>query len=107
MSSTKFSGILRYRPSDSQQKKNLLNSEFCSSSRPQNKNQKAKRPRRKTKKLRNMMVTVMPIVIGVLGTIPEGLVKGLEDLEIGRQVETIQITALLRLARILTRVLET
>ena len=28
-----------------------------------------------------MKVTVMPIVIGALGTIPKGLAKGLEDLE--------------------------
>ena len=47
------------------------------------------------------------IVIGVLGTITKGLLKGLEDLEIGGRVETIQTTALLRTARILRRVLET
>ena len=35
-------------------------------------------------------------VIDVLGTIPKGLVKGLEDLEIRGRVETIQITVLLR-----------
>ena len=29
-----------------------------------------------------MRVTVMPIVIGALGTITRGLVQGLEDLEI-------------------------
>ena len=29
-----------------------------------------------------MKVTVIPIVIGELGTIPKGLIKGLEDLEI-------------------------
>ena len=28
-------------------------------------------------------MTVIPIVIGALGTIPKGLVKGLEELEIG------------------------
>ena len=54
-----------------------------------------------------MKVTVLPSVIGVLGTIPKGLVKGLEDLEIRRQVETIQTTVLLKLARILSRVQET
>ena len=47
------------------------------------------------------------IVIGAFGKIPRGLVKGLEDLEIRGQVETIQTTTLLRLARILIRVLET
>ena len=32
------------------------------------------------KKLWNMQATVIPIVIGTLGTIPKGLLKGLEDL---------------------------
>ena len=41
---------------------------------------------------------VIPIVIGVFGTIPRGLVEILEYLEIRGQVETIQTTALLRLA---------
>ena len=36
-----------------------------------------------------MKVTVMPIVIGSLGTIHKGLVKRLEELEIGKQTETI------------------
>ena len=54
-----------------------------------------------------MMVTVIPIVIGALGTIPKGLAKGLEKLEIRGQVETIQLAAFLSLARILRRVLET
>ena len=61
---------------------------------------------RELKKLWNMKVTVIPIVIGALGKIPKGLLKRLEDLEIGGQVETIQTTALLRLARILSRVLQ-
>ena len=54
-----------------------------------------------------MKVTIVPIVIGALGAIAEGLLKGLEDLEVGGRVETIQTTALLRTARILRRVLET
>ena len=37
---------------------------------------------RELKKLWNMKVTVIPIVIGALGTIPKGLVKRLEELEI-------------------------
>ena len=41
-----------------------------------------------------------------LGSETKGLLKGLEDLEVGRGVETIQMTALLRTARILRRVLE-
>ena len=59
------------------------------------------------KKLWNMKETIIPIVIGAFGTITKGLLKGLEDLEVGGRVETIQITALLRTARILRRVLET
>ena len=56
---------------------------------------------REIKKLWNMKVTIVPIVIGALGTVTKGLLKGLEDLEIGGRVETIQTTALLRTARIL------
>ena len=37
-----------------------------------------------------MKVTVMPIVNGALEAIPKGLLKGLEELEIGGHVETIQ-----------------
>ena len=49
----------------------------------------------------------MPIVIGAFGTVTKELLKGLEDLEVGGRVETIQTTALLKTARILRRVLET
>ena len=62
---------------------------------------------RELKKLWNMKVTIVPIVIGAFGTIKKGLLKGLEDLEVGGRVESIQMTALLRTARILRRVLET
>ena len=58
------------------------------------------------RELWNMKVTVIPIVDGTLGMIPKGLVKGLEDFEIREQIETIQTTTLLWLARILKRVLE-
>ena len=49
---------------------------------------------RELKKLWNMKVTVMPMVIGALGTVIKGLVKGLKELEIRRRVETIQTTEL-------------
>ena len=62
---------------------------------------------RELKKLWNMKVTIVPIVIGAFGTITKGLLKGLEDLKVGGRVEAIQMTALLRTARILRRVLET
>ena len=54
-----------------------------------------------------MKITIVPILIGALGTITKGLFKGLEDLDVGGRVETNQTTALLRTARILRRVLET
>ena len=62
---------------------------------------------RQLKKLWNMQVIIIPIVIGVFGTVTKGLLKGLEDLEVGGRVDTIQTTALLRTVRILRRVLET
>ena len=58
---------------------------------------------RELKKLWNMKVTIIPIIIGALGTVT----KELENLEIAGRVETIQTTALLRSARIMRRVLET
>ena len=54
-----------------------------------------------------MYVTIIPIVIGAFGKVTKGLLKGLEDLEVGGRVETIQTTTLLRTARLLRRVLET
>ena len=56
---------------------------------------------RQLKKLWNMQVTIIPILIGAFGTVTKGLLKRLEDLEVGGRVETIQTTALLRTARIL------
>ncbi len=53
---------------------------------------------RELKKLWNMKVTIVPIVIGALGTVTKGLLKGRK---------TIQTTALLSTARILRRVLKT
>ena len=62
---------------------------------------------RELRKLWNMKVTVIPIVIGALGTVLKGFERALEELEIGGRIETIQTTALLRSANILRRVLET
>ena len=58
-------------------------------------------------KLWNTRVTITPIVIAAPGTVTEALVKELVDLEIRGRVETIQTAALLRLACIQRRVLET
>ena len=62
---------------------------------------------RELKKMWNMKDTIVPVGIGAFGTITKGLLKGLENFEVSGRVETIQITALLRTARILRRVLET
>ncbi len=45
---------------------------------------------------------MIPIVIVAFGTVTKGLLKGLEDLEVGGRVKTIEMTALLRTARILS-----
>ena len=62
---------------------------------------------RELKKLWTMKVTIIPIVIDAFGTVTKELLKGLEDLEVGGRVETIQTTALVRTAKLLRRVLET
>ena len=54
-----------------------------------------------------MKVTIIPIVIGVSGTVTKGLQKGQKDLEVVGRVETIQTSTLLKTARILRRVLVT
>ena len=62
---------------------------------------------RELKKLWNMKVNFIPILIGALGTVTKGLIEVLEDLERREQVEIIQNNASLRSARILKRVLDT
>ena len=62
---------------------------------------------RELKKLWNMRVKVISIVVGALGTAPKSLGNRLEELEIKGRIETILTTALLQSARILRRVLET
>ena len=44
------------------------------------------------KKLWNMKVTIIPIVVGAFGTVTKGLIKGLENLEIRGRVEIIHTT---------------
>ncbi len=43
-----------------------------------------------------MQVTIILIAICEFGTVTNGLLKGLEDLEVGGRVKTIQTTTLLR-----------
>ena len=53
---------------------------------------------RELKKLWNMEAMIVLNVISALGTAAKRLLKSLEDLEVGGRVETIQMTALLRMA---------
>ena len=48
---------------------------------------------RELKKLWNMKVPIIPIVMGAFGTVTKRLIKGLDDLEVCGRVETIQTTA--------------
>ena len=48
---------------------------------------------RELKKVSNMNVTFILIVIGALGTVTKWLFKGVDDLEVGERVETIKTTA--------------
>ena len=45
-----------------------------------------------------MKVSIIAIVIGAFGTVTKGLLKGLDDLELGGEAEKIQTAALLRTA---------
>ena len=44
---------------------------------------------RELNKLWNKIVTIIPIVIGAFGTVTKGILKGLEDVEVGGRVEII------------------
>ena len=46
---------------------------------------------RELKKLHNMKVTIITIVVSALGTVAKGLIKGLEDMEIRKREETIRL----------------
>ena len=61
---------------------------------------------RELKKLWNMKMMIISIVIAALGTVMKGLIQGLEGLEMIGRMDTIPTIALLRSARILRRVLE-
>ena len=43
------------------------------------------------KKLWNMRLTVVPVVVGALGTVPKGLERRLKELKIPERIKTIQI----------------
>ena len=91
-------------------KKNLQNCGLCCPDGPQNKTKRMWKYldlAREFKKLWNMKVTIIPIVIDAFDTVTKGLVQGLEDLEITGRVETIQSTALMRSVKIMRIILET
>ena len=48
---------------------------------------------RELKKLWDLKVTIVPILIGNFGTVTKGLLKGLAEFEVGGREETIQTTA--------------
>ena len=90
-------------------KKNLPFSRFCFFSRPLIENKRKQKmkinTRQRTKK--KAVVTVIPIVVGALGTIPPDLERRQEKLKKGESIEINNATSLLRLVRIPRRVLET
>ena len=99
------------RRSFSLQKKTekLSNRELCRPSGPQSENLRKRKEReilgpclRTKKKLWKKKVTVMPVIIGALGTIRTGLVRKLKELRIAKRIRT---TALLMSVRILRKVL--
>ena len=94
------------RPCNNQQKKRtcqIVDSANCGLCNPKDKFPDLTR---ELKKLWNIKVMIISIVIGGLGTVTKGLVLGQENLEIRGHVETIQTTALLRSARKLKRISE-
>ena len=62
---------------------------------------------REQKKLWNMRVMVMPVVVSELRMLPKSLEKELEKLKISVRIETFQTSVLIKSARILRRVLKT
>ena len=95
-----------------QKKENLQNCGFCCPGWPQKKTESEKKDkyldlaRELKKKLWNMKVTIIPIMIGAFGTVTKGLLMGLDDLEFGGWAVTIPTIALWWMAGILRRVLE-
>ena len=97
-----------------QEKNNKTPNGFCCFGGFQGENKRKRSDRqiletfqRELKKLWNMKLTVMPIVLGALGSASEDLEKRLERLEIRGRIETILTIALLRSAKILSGVLVT
>ena len=94
-------------------KENRQNCRLCCPGWQQNKTERmwkeryVPRPCSRIEKLCNRKVTIIPIVIGTFGTVSKGLLKGLEDLQVGGRAKTIQNSTLAIMARILRSVRET
>lgn len=51
------------------------------------------------RKKKKAKLTVVPIIIGIIGSVPKSVTKRLEELEINGKIRTIQTTALLKSVR--------
>ena len=118
MRRTNSPGVLRYKRSlnvgqttrpyyNQQQKKRIVDFADLTDHRVKLKeNEKKDKYLDFAKELKKLWDMKETVVVGALGTVTKGSVKGREDLEIRRRVETIQTIALLRSVSILRRVLE-
>ena len=61
---------------------------------------------REVRNLSNVKVTIIPVVIGALGTVPTLLKSRIKDIGISLKTVQIQKTVLLGTARVLRKVLE-
>ena len=80
---------------------NLLSSRFYCSSGPQSENERKQQYKyldlaRGQKKMQNMKVTVIAVVVIAFGTVPKELERKLGEMETRDENENIQIAALLR-----------
>ena len=63
-------------------------------------------PKRELQELWNLKISIAPIVIGPLGTIPKSLEKHLHELNVEVNISETQTTVLLNGVRIISKVLE-
>ena len=61
---------------------------------------------RELKKLWNMKVVIIPVIIGTLGTTPKNILKRMDEIGIKIRISDLQKTTIIHSARILRKVLE-
>ena len=61
---------------------------------------------RELRKLWNMKVSIIPVIVGALGTTPKNICKRMEDIGIKTRILELQKTTIIHSARILRKVLE-